>query len=423
MAAVNVQDGVSDDFDYEHWAPITKTRLVEDEVWDVVQSGVSPNPTKNPELAATIKSLDLALWRNRANKDNKALKIMQSSLPDSVFRKTISVASAKDLWDLLYQGNGTKEAKLRRLEKQLDNLTMDEEEHMDLYLKRVSKMIDRFYYLGTSPSDDKLVAKLIASLPETYEDCIPLLEEFMTLPDLTSRDLLHVFEHYGDDPRTMPQELQKFIDFLRKAWAEEMWCDVCQKDNHNQEDCYYNPRVVNSGGGQCGGRGNHARVSSNTRNVQAAGTQQAQMRIQKPEHLMLALNVGGLTYDENMWLVHTSTTNHMTPYDKFFTTLDRSYRARVGLVDGRVIMTEGKGDVVIMTKEGKKRIRNVLFVPGINKNVLSVSQMTADEGGSVTMGGGRCIIKNQAGKVFGEGNLDEKRGFIMRLQVTKEGRQ
>ncbi|XP_010466322.1 PREDICTED: uncharacterized protein LOC104746523 [Camelina sativa] len=409
MVALNIQDGVSDDFDYEQWAPITKTRLMEDEVWEVVQTGVSPNPTKIPALAATIKPLDLALWRNRVNKDNTALKIMQSSLPDSVFRKTISVASSKELWDLLYKGNGTEEAKIRRLEKQLENLEMDEEEHMDLYLKRVAKLIDGFYGLGKQPDDEKLVAKLIASLPERYEDCIPLLEEFMTLPDLTSRDLLTVLGRYGDDPRTMPEELKKFIDFLRKAWAdEEMWCDVCERDNHNEEDCYYKPKVVNS------------------RNLQgaAATQQQAQMnqkKIQKPEHLMLAVPVTGLRYDMNLWLVHPATTNHMTPYEKFFTTLDRSYRARVGLVDGRVIMVHGKGDVMFMTKGGKKRIRNVLFVPGIDKNVLSVSQMTADEGGSVMMDGEKCIIKNEGGKVFGEDWVDERRGYVMRLQVIKEG--
>jgi len=99
--AANLQDGVSDDFDYEHWSPIAKKRLVENGVWDVVQNGVSPNPTKIPQLAATIQAVDLAQWRNRVIKDNKALKIMQSSLPDSVFRKTISIASAKELWDLL----------------------------------------------------------------------------------------------------------------------------------------------------------------------------------------------------------------------------------------------------------------------------------------------------------------------------------
>ncbi|XP_010420444.1 PREDICTED: uncharacterized protein LOC104706018 [Camelina sativa] len=342
---------------------------------------------------------------------------MQSSLPDSVFRKTITVASSKELWDLLYKGNGTEEAKIRRLEKQLENLVMDEEEHMDLYLKRVTKIIEGFYIRGKEPfnDDDKLVTKLIASLPEQYEDCIPLLEEFMTLPDLTSRDLLHVFEKYGDDPRTMPEEIKKFIDFLRKAWAERMWCDMCQSDNHNEEDCYYKPKVVNVNSGATQHRGQ----------VCSAATQQHsqmhQKKIQKPEHLMLAVPVAGLTYDMNMWLVHTATTNHMTPYEKFFTTLDRSYRARVGLVDGSVIMTQGKADVMFMTKGVKKRIRNVLFVPGINKNVLSVSQMTADEGGSVMMDGVKCIIKNEGGKVFGEDWVDERRGYVMRLQVIKEG--
>ncbi|BAB01447.1 gag-pol polyprotein-like [Arabidopsis thaliana] len=415
--AANLQDGVSDDFDYEHWSPIAKKRLVENGVWDVVQNGVSPNPTKIPQLAATIQAVDLAQWRNRVIKDNKALKIMQSSLPDSVFRKTISIASAKELWDLLKKGNDTKEAKLRRLEKQFEKLMMYEGEPMDLYLKRVEEITERFEVLGNPISDDKVITKLLTSLSWPYDDSIPVLKEFMTLPDLTLRDLLKAFELFGSHPETMPQELMKFINILRKAHSERMPCGICVKNNHNQEeDLYYNhrPRVVNlSGANQFRGQGHYARDCSNTRNLQ-----QAEKRIQKPEHLMLGVTVGGITFDEGMWMVHTTTTDHMTPYEKFFTTLDRSYRARVGLADGKVVMAEGKGDVMIMTREGKKRIKNVLFVPGINKNALSVAQMT-DQGCSVTFGGGKCIMKNHTGKVFGEAMLEET-GYVIRLQVIKE---
>lgn len=536
--AANLQDGVSDDFDYEHWSPMAETRLMENGVWDVVQNGVTPNPTKIPELAATIKAVDLAQWRNRVIKDNKALKMMQSSLPDSVFRKTVSVASSKDLWDLLKKGNDNEEAKLRRLEKQFENLMMYEGEPMELYLERVEEIIERFFVMGNPISDDKVIAKLLISLPRSYDDSIPVLKEFMTLPDLTHRDLLKAFELFGSHPETMPQELMKFINILRKAhsdrlpcagydknnpnkdakllrlekqfeklmmyeresmdsylervldiieqfrasgypisdddviaklltslsWpyddaipvleelmnlpdmtphdllevleihgshpetmpqglkdfvkslrkakAEQMWCGVCKKYNHYQEDCYYNPRVVNLSGGrgqcfQCGEIGQYARDCCNTMNLQPAATLQARKREVKD----------CFTYDEDLWMIYTTTENHMTPYEKFFTSLDRTYRGGVQLSDGNVAMVEGIGDVKFMMKGVRMTIKDVLFVPRINKNVLSFSRMKT-RGYSMEMEGGECTIRDETGKIFVK-TMREKRGIALRLQVIE----
>lgn len=415
MAAVNIQDFVSDDFDYERWSSIVKKRLVENGVWDVVANGVSPDPTKISELAATIKVVDLAQWRNRVIKNLKALKIMQCSLTESVFRKTISVASAKDLWDLLKKGNDDEKAKLRRLEKQFEELMMYYGEPLDVYKDRVLEIVERFRISRNPKSDDVVIRKLLTSLSSDYDDAIPVLEELMNPPDMTLRDLLKMFELFGSDVDAMPNMLMDFLKILRKEESERKWCGVCNKYNHNQEDCYYNPRSVNPSGArqfggqcfQCGERGHYARDCN--------AMQQA--RNQKPEHLMLAVTFGGITFDEDMWMIYSNTSNHMTPYVKYFTTLDRSYRARVGLADGRVIMTEGKGDVKIVMKGVKKTIKNVLYVPRINRNVLSIGQMTS-RGYSVIIGRGECIIKDETGNVFAR-SRGEDRGFALRLQVIE----
>lgn len=61
-------------------------------------------------------------------------------------------------------------------------------------------------------------------------------------------------------------------------------------------------------------------------------------------------------------------------------------------------MAEGKGDVRIVTKGVRKIVKNVLFVPRLNRNVLSVGQMTS-RGYTVIMGAGECTIKDETGKV------------------------
>ncbi|KAL1197402.1 hypothetical protein V5N11_011988 [Cardamine amara subsp. amara] len=417
MAAVNIQDLVSDDFDYGRWSSNVQKSLVESGVWDVVANGVSPDPTKNPELAATIKVVDLAQWRNCVIKNLKALKIIQSSLPHSFFRKTISVASAKDLWDLLKKGNDNEEvrqAKLRKLEKQFEELMMHYGEPMDFYLGRFLDITDQLRNSGNPKPDDEVIEKLLTSLSWEYDEAIPVVKEFMNLPDMTLHDLLNCYDMFGSHVDAMPHMLMDFIKSLRKAKAEQTWCGVCKKYNHYQEDCYYNPMVITSSGikgqcFQCGERGHYAR-DCDTRKMQlvakAADKEQQKIGVK-----------ADFTYDEDMWMVYKTTSEHMTPYEKFFSTLDRTVRAQVELANGNVIMAEGRGNARIMINGVKMVIKDVLFVPGINRNVLSFSQM-AKSGYSMEMGGGEITIRDGTGKIFAQ-TMREKRGIALRLQVVK----
>ncbi|KAL1197399.1 hypothetical protein V5N11_011985 [Cardamine amara subsp. amara] len=309
MAATKIQDIVSDYLNYELWAPIVKTELVEKELWDVVENGIPPNPSKIPELAAKIQAEDLSKWRDFVGKDTKALQILQSSLPDSVFRKTLETSSAKDLWDLLKEAN--EQAKL---EKKLEQLRMKEGERI----------------MSSSSSQSKEL------------------------------------------------DLKKVM-----------------RSRYERGECI-----------QCGSKGHIFRDCNKKKN-------------ELPEYEMLSFDFGPVTYDEDMWMIYNTTTNHMTPNLKFFTTLDRTHRARVVLAGGSFIMAEGRGDVKIITKEGKKTIKNVLYVPKIDRNVLSVGQLTEIGYGIVfSFPHKNCTIEDSTGKLFGVSMLDE-RGFFLRLQVIE----
>lgn len=359
-ARKKIQDAVTDDDDlkYETWAPIMKATLTEVGLWDVVENGVPPDPSKIPELAATIQAPELSKWRNLAIKDMKALKIMQSSLPDFTFRRTLPASSAKELWDLLKKGND--EAKLRRLERDFEEIRMNEGETIDSYLDRVMDIVEQL-----EKSDYEVITKVLGSLSVSYECVASLMKKRINLKKTSLVDFLEFLYRFGSLPgRTV---------------------GLMMKD---QFDSQSKPR----------------------KGVVA-------------EYELLALTVGDFRYDEDMWMIYTGATNHMTPYLKFFTALDRTHRARVKLADGSFIMAEGRGDVKIMTEEGgeEKTVKNVVFVPEINRNVLSVPQFTSI-GYSAIMEGNNGVlkftIKDPSRKLFGEAMLEE-RGFFLRFQVIE----
>ncbi|KAF8085975.1 hypothetical protein N665_0640s0020 [Sinapis alba] len=227
----------SDDLDYVTWAPTTKATLTEQGLWDVVENGVPPDPSKLPELSATIQPQELSQWRDLVVKDMKALQILQSSLTDSAFKKTLSASSAKDVWDIL------KTSSEQATQSRLDEKFIREEEKVE----------------------------------------------------------------------------------------------------------------------------------------------------------------GVNKFSEDMWMIYSNgTTNHMTPYEKYFTVLDKTQKGKLGFPDGKCLRIEGRGDVKIMMKDGKKKtMKNVTFVPEFDRNVLCLDLMIA-RGYTIASRPDKCVLVDRTGAEFGD---------------------
>ncbi|XP_040932121.1 uncharacterized protein [Gossypium hirsutum] len=91
------------------------------------------------------------------------------------------------------------------------------------------------------------------------------------------------------------------------------------------------------------------------------------------------------------WLLDSGCTNHMSPDATIFKTLDRTCKTKVKIGNGQFIKAEGKGDVQIYTPTGIKVISNVLLVPEIDRNLLSIAQLL-EKGYSVVFKQKECQI-------------------------------
>jgi predicted aspartyl protease len=75
------------------------------------------------------------------------------------------------------------------------------------------------------------------------------------------------------------------------------------------------------------------------------------------------------------WLIDSGCTSHMT-YDKeLFKRLDRTVISKVRIGNGAYLTVKGKRTVAIKDNTGLKLISDVLYVPEINQNLLSVGQL------------------------------------------------
>ena len=75
------------------------------------------------------------------------------------------------------------------------------------------------------------------------------------------------------------------------------------------------------------------------------------------------------------WLIGSGCTNHMSYYQGLFKELEKTVTSKVRIGNGAYLVVKGKGTVAIEGHTGLKLISNVLYVPEINQNLLSVGQL------------------------------------------------
>ncbi|KAI5317465.1 hypothetical protein L3X38_037172 [Prunus dulcis] len=73
--------------------------------------------------------------------------------------------------------------------------------------------------------------------------------------------------------------------------------------------------------------------------------------------------------------IDSGCSNHMTGDESLLVNIQRNLTSKVKIGTGEIVPVAGKGTLVIKTKLGKKHIQEVMLVPGLEENLLSVGQM------------------------------------------------
>jgi hypothetical protein len=273
---------------------------------------------------------------------------------------------------------------------------MKEDETIKAYADKLLGIANKVRLLGTQFSDSRIVEKILVTVPERYEASIAALENTKDLSKIALPEVLHALQAQ-EQRRLMKEERTIEGIYLAKDFGNKYQhkpCPYCNKDNHPPKNCWWRPDAKCE---KCGKLGHMKKVCTSQQQQQEGDVNIAQEQYEEDQELLLAISGFTTNKPSKEWLIDSGCTNHMT-YDRdLFKELNKTSISNVRIGNGEQIAVEGIGTISIKTHAGMQQISNVLYVPEINQNLLSVAQLL-EKNYKVIFEHKSCVIKDQNNK-------------------------
>ena len=188
---------------YNSWAIKMKSYLKAMSLWEAIESDVEPIPLPQNPTAAQIKK------RDEVAREAKALSCLHSAVSEDIFTTIMGCDTPKEAWMKIkeeFEGNQqTKLMQILNLKREFETMRMKSNEGIKEYASRLMSIVNQIKLLGGDFSSQRVVDKLLVTLPEKYETKISSLEDTKDLSKLTVSELINSL-HAVDQRRSMSEE-------------------------------------------------------------------------------------------------------------------------------------------------------------------------------------------------------------------------
>ncbi|CAM8937745.1 unnamed protein product [Rhodiola kirilowii] len=145
----------------------------DESVWEAVENGwTHPVTTKAGKVNLLAKDKWTEIQKSAGAANSKAMNAIFSGVDGKNFKMISTCEIAKKAWDILQTAHeGTTKVKISRMEmvtSKFENLRMQEDETIADFNTRVLDISNESFALGEPMSEEKLVRKVLRSLPKRY---------------------------------------------------------------------------------------------------------------------------------------------------------------------------------------------------------------------------------------------------------------
>ncbi|KAA8550126.1 hypothetical protein F0562_001810 [Nyssa sinensis] len=411
---------VFDGENYQIWAVRMETYLDAMDLWEAVEEDYEVLPLPDNPTMAQIKN-----HKDRKTRKSKTKACLFVAVSSTIFTRVMSLKSAKAIWDYLkteYEGNERiKGMQVLNLIRDFELQKMKESETIKEYSDKLQSIANKVRLLGSDLHDSGIVEKILVTVPEKFEATITTLENTKDLSKITLAELLNalqaqeqrrVMRQGGAVEGALPAKHQEEGKMRKKKNKKNFAasgdattnsnknktegtkgnhppCQHCGRKGHPPFKCWRRPDAKCS---KCNQLGHEAVICKGKAQQQEV---EAQVADQEVEDQLFVATCFATSSSSESWLIDSGCTNHMT-YDKeMFKELESTTITKVRIGNGDHIAVKGKGTIAIESCLGTKTISDVLYVPEIDQNLLSVGQLI-EKGFKVIFEDRHCLIKDAA---------------------------
>jgi hypothetical protein len=181
-----------DGSNYGYWKSRMRFFLKSLDVWSVIESGFQAPDKPTAEWS-------IAKNKSRVAND-KAMNALYLAISQTEHSRISNCDSAKDAWEILettYEGtNLVKAAKLQMLVSKFKKIEMLEDESFYDFFGKLSEIRNSMINLGKKVSDNKIVRKVIRSLPERFKMKVTAIESCTDLETMKIEELVGALQTY-----------------------------------------------------------------------------------------------------------------------------------------------------------------------------------------------------------------------------------
>ena len=363
------------------WKFKMEMALASVDLWDIVDGSEKAPPS----------NADPKVLKEYQRRVKKAMSIIVLNLADNQLAHVKSCKGPAEAWKILCNIHETKSlSNILFVRRKFFTCKMDEGEDLLDHVNKVKGLADQLACLEVPVREEDIVMTLLESLPASYEFLITALET-MPMKELTMEYVTARLMHEMSKRKEKEPQGEEVALVSRQSKGGD------PRLRQGVKTCFY-----------CGKPGHIARFCYKAKNKEKESANNAKVE----DEFAFATKLEAHSRSVCKWIMDSGATKHMTSHRTAFDTYEVISPRNVRLSDGSAAEAIGMGSIVVgVEMRGKAttiRITDVLHVPKLQANLLSVSKLLSKDL-KVRFDVNECIVRGANGEVVAiarrEGNL------------------